>query len=198
MQDYYYYYNRNNDTGQRSYGGIIFGIVFGLFVLVLGITAVSMYFSYNNQEVTLRQQAEAQRGKIEGTFDTMWKIISQQAQVSNEYKDAFKEIYPELIAGRYSQGDGSLMKWIKEANPEFDASLYKILMQTIEVQRLQFLKTQERMLDLIREHETLCQTYPSKWFITNKTPIEYTVISSTKSKMTMETGIDDDVQLFNK
>ena len=54
------------------------------------------------------------------------------------------------------------------------------------------------MLDIIREHETLCQTYPSKWFVTNKTPIEYTVISSTKSKMTMETGIDDDVQLFNK
>jgi hypothetical protein len=193
-----YYYNQNNDTRQRGYGGIIFGIVFGLFILISGITAVSMYFSYNNQEVALRQQAEAQRGKIEGTFDAMWKIISQQAQVSNEYKDAFKEIYPELIAGRYSQGDGSLMKWIKEANPEFDASLYKTLMQTIEVQRLQFLKTQERMLDIIREHETLCQTYPSKWFVTNKTPIEYTVISSTKSKMTMETGIDDDVQLFNK
>lgn len=193
-----YYYNQNNDTRQHGYVGIIFGIVFGLFILVLGITAVSMYFSYNNKEVALRQQAEAQRGKIEGTFDAMWKIISQQAQVSNEYKDAFKEIYPELIAGRYSQGDGSLMKWIKEANPEFDASLYKTLMQTIEVQRLQFLKTQERMLDIIREHETLCQTYPSKWFVTNKTPIEYTVISSTKSKMTMETGIDDDVQLFNK
>ena len=193
-----YYYNQNNDTRQHGYGGIIFGIVFGLFILISGITAVSMYFSYNNQEVALRQQAEAQRGKIEGTFDTMWKIISQQAQVSNEYKDAFKEIYPELIAGRYSQGDGSLMKWIKEANPEFDASLYKTLMQTIEVQRLQFLKTQERMLDIIREHETLCKTYPSKWFVTNKTPIEYTVISSTKSKMTMETGIDDDVQLFNK
>ena len=193
-----YYYNQNNDTRQLGYGGIIFGIVFGLFILISGITAVSMYFSYNNKEVALRQQAEVQRGKIEGTFDAMWKIISQQAQVSNEYKDAFKEIYPELIAGRYSQGDGSLMKWIKEANPEFDASLYKTLMQTIEVQRLQFLKTQERMLDIIREHEILCQTYQSKWFVTNKTPIEYTVISSTKSKMTMETGIDDDVQLFNK
>jgi hypothetical protein len=191
----YYYGQENNKSG---IGGMIAGIVIGLFVLIFGITVVSMYFSYNNQEVALRQQAEAQRGKIEGTFDTMWKTISQQAQVSNEYKDAFKEIYPDLIAGRYSNGDGSLMKWIKEANPEFDTSLYKTLMQTIEVQRLQFLKTQERMLDIIREHETLCQTYPSKWFVTNKTPIDYTVISSTKSKMTMETGIDDDVELFNK
>jgi len=161
-----------------------------------GIIVMSMYFSYNNQEVELRQQAEAQRGKVEANFDAMWKIISQQAQVSNEYKDAFKEIYPALIEGRYSQGDGTLMKFIKESNPDFDASLYKTLMQTIEVQRISFTKDQARMLDIIREHETLCSTYPGKWFISNKMPIEYTVISSTKSKLTMETGIDDDVDLF--
>lgn len=173
-----------------------------LIVALFAITALtiygSMYFSYNNQEISLRKQAEAQRGKVEGVFDTMWKTISQQAQVSNEYKDAFKEIYPDLIAGRYSQGDGSFMKWIQEANPEFDTSLYKTLMQTIEVQRLQFQKSQERMLDIIREHETLYETYPGTWFVKNKTPIDYTVISSTKTKLTMETGVDDDVDLFKK
>ena len=71
-------------------------------------------------------------------------------------------------------------------------------MQTIEVQRLSFAKSQERMLDIIREHETLCNTYPSKWFVSNKTPIEYTVVSSTRSKITMETGVDDEVELFKK
>ena len=109
------------------------------------------------------------------------------------------QIYPEIIGGRYSNGenDGSLMKWIQEANPNFDASLYKDLMQTIEVQRIQFQKAQERMLDIIREHKVLCNTYPSKWFVSNDTEIEYTVISSTKSKLTMETGIEDDINLFN-
>lgn len=167
-------------------------------IAIFGIAVASMYFSYNNQEVELRQQTEAQRGKVEANFDAMWKIISQQAQVTDEYKDAFKEIYPALIEGRYSQGDGTFMKWIQESNPDFDASLYKTLMQTIEVQRISFTKDQARMLDIIREHETLCETYPGKWFISNKTPIEYTIISSTKSKITMETGIDDDVDLFGK
>jgi hypothetical protein len=161
-------------------------------------TYVSMYFSYNNQEVKLRELAEAQRGKIEGVYDAMWKIISQKAQVTTEYKDAFAQIYPEIINGRYSNGenDGSLMKWIQESNPNFDSSLYKDLMQSIELQRIQFQKTQERMIDIIREHKVLCTTYPSKWFITNTSPIEYTIISSTKSKMTMETGIEDDVTVF--
>lgn len=168
------------------------------FMFIAGSTVLGMYFSYNNQEIALRKQAEAQRGKVEGTFDAMWKIISQQAQVADQYKEAFREIYPELIAGRY-QGDQTLMKWIKEANPDFDTSLYQTLMQSIEVQRIQFKNAQDRMLDIIREHETLCESVPGAWFIKNKTPIEYTVISSTKTKLTMETGIDDDVELpFSK
>ena len=168
-----------------------------MLVFITGVSCMSMYFSYNNQEVALRKQAEAQRGKVEGTFDAMWKIISQQAQVSDQYKEAFKEIYPDLISGRYKDNN-TLMKWVQESNPNFDTRLYNTLMQTIEVQREQFKKSQERMLDLIREHETLCETYPSKWFITNTTPIEYTIISSTKTKYTMETSVDDDVELFKK
>lgn len=175
-----------------------FEMVAGLLILVALSTSVGMYFSYNNKELALRKEIIAQRGKVEGTYDAMWKILSQQAQVSNEYKEAFKEIYPDLIAGRYSQGDGSLMKWVQEANPQFDIRLYDKLMQSIEVQRLTFKKSQERMLDLIRERETLIDSYPATFFINNKEPIEYTVISSTRTKTTMETGVDDDVDLFKK
>ena len=166
-------------------------------ILVVGvISTAGFYFSYNNQEVSLREQAEAQRGKVEGVHDAMWKIISQKAQVSNEYRAGFDSIYSHIISGRYSQGDGSLMKWIKEANPQFDASLYKDVMDAIEVQRTLFKREQEKMLDIKRQHNTLCKTYPGRWFISNTNEIEYTVISSTKSKMVIETGIDDDTKLY--
>lgn len=171
-------------------------IILVAIVVTLGVIIGLEYLVYNNKEVGLRKQVEAQRGKVEANYDAMWKIISQQAQVSDKYREAFREIYPDLISGRYSQGDGSLMKWIQEQNPEFSPELYKTLMETIEVQRISFTKDQARMLDLIREHETLINTYPGVWFISNKTPIEYTVISSTRSKTTMETGIDDDINLF--
>lgn len=174
----------------------IIGISIAVIVLIGTVTVLGMYFSYNNQDARLRAQAEAQRGKIEGVHDKMWKVLQQKAQVSNEYKKAFSEIYPALIEGRYSQGDGSLMKWIQEANPNFDTSLYKDLMQSIEIQRTEFAKVQERMLDIIREHNVLLTTVPSKWFVSNKEQIEYTVISSTRSKTVMTTGLDDDVSLF--
>lgn len=161
------------------------------------ITVAGMYFSYNNNEIALRAKAEAQVGKIEGVHDKMWKIIQQEAQITSEYKDAFAKIYPDIISGRYSgNGDGSLMKWVTEQNPNFDTSLYKNLMLSIETLRSEFQRNQETMLDLIREHKTLCTTYPGRWFISNTTEIEYTVISSTKSKVVMDTGIDDDVKLF--
>ena len=169
-------------------------------LVILGCGAATfagMYFSYNNKEIALRAKAEAQVGKIEGVHDKMWKVIQQKAQVTTEYKDAFAEIYPEIISGRYSgEGDGSLMKWVTESNPNFDTSLYTDLMQSIEILRSEFQRNQETMLDLIREHKTLCTTYPGRWFISNTMEIEYTIISSTKSKVVMETGIDDDVKLF--
>ena len=176
--------------------GRIIRIAVTIMVLSFGIIGVSMYFGYNNQDARIRAQAEAQRGKIEGVHDKMWKTLQQKAQVTNEYKDAFSEIYPALIEGRYSQGDGSMMKWIQEANPNFDTSLYKDLRQSIELNREEVRKTQERMLDVLREHEVLLTTVPAKWFIQNKERVEYTVISSTRSKVVMETGLDDNVNLF--
>ena len=169
-----------------------------LVILGCGVaTFAGMYFSYNNKEIALRAKAEAQVGKIEGVHDKMWKVIQQKAQVTTEYKDAFAEIYPDIISGRYSgEGDGSLMKWVTESNPNFDTSLYTDLMQSIEILRSEFQRNQETMLDIVREHNVLINIFPNRLFITNKTPINYTVISSTKSKVVMETGIDDDVKLF--
>ena len=66
----------------------------------------------------------------------------------------------------------------------------------MRIQRTQFMKAQERMLDIKRQHSTLCKTYTGRWFISNTSEIEYTVISSSKSKETMQTGIDDDTKLY--
>jgi hypothetical protein len=90
------------------------------------------------------------------------------------------------------------MKWIQEANPDFDTSLYRDLMQAIEVQRAYFNNAQERMLDVIRQRETLLNSMPACWFISDKSEIEYVIVSSTRSKTVMQTGLDDDLSMFEK
>ena len=167
-------------------------------LVVLALIVVGMYIKYNSEEVSLRKEAEAQKGKVETVHDTMWKVIKQKAGVTEEYRDTFEKVFPEIISGRYSQGDGSTMKWIQESNPEFDTSLYKDLMQAIEVQRMYFNQAQTRMLDIIRQRETLIELIPAKFFISNKSKIDYTITSSTSTKTVVQTGIDDDVDLFKK
>lgn len=169
-------------------------------IIIVAVAAILlvlliMFFTYNNKEIYLRKEADAQRKKIESTHDKMWKVIKQKAEVSDKYRETFERVYPEIIAGRYSDGS-SAMKWIQEANPNFDTSLYNDLMQAIEIQRTHLHNAQTRMLDVIRERASLIESYPSRWFITNKSEIEYEVISSTKTHNVVETRVDDDVDVF--
>lgn len=67
-------------------------------IAVLTIILIAMYFSYNNKEIGLRKEAEAQRGNIEAVRDRMFQILREQANVAKEYKKAFDEIYPKIIS----------------------------------------------------------------------------------------------------
>lgn len=164
---------------------------------VLAVTLIAMYFVYNNREVALRKEADAQRGKIESVYDTMWKVLKQEAGVTEQYRKTFEEIYPKLISGRYSADGDGLLKMIQESNPSFDTRLYDKLMQSIEVQRAYFASAQQRMLDIIRERGTLLESMPSGWFIRNRMKIEYEVISSEKTQEVLRTRREDDVELFS-
>ena len=154
---------------------------------------ILMYFSYNNREIALRKEADAQKGKIETVHDTMWKTLKQEAGVTEK----FEKIYPELIAGSDNGESGSLMKMIQESNPQFDTKLYDKLMQSIESQRAYFATSQQRMLDIIRERETLTESMPACWFVRNKSKITYEVISSTVTQDVLRTRREDNIDLFS-
>lgn len=161
-----------------------------LCVGVVAIIFVIMYFYYNNREVALRKEAEAQRGKIAAIRDQMFKIIQEQGNVAADYRESFGKIFPEIISGRYKDG-GSLMKFIQEANPHFETSLYRQLANSIEVQRGSFTSAQTRMLDIINQRAALLEYMPSRWFIKDKSPIEYNVIQSSDTRNVIETATDD-------
>ena len=167
-------------------------IIFIIIIIALAIILVAMYFIFNNREVALRKEAEAQEGKITAVHDTMWKILKEKAGVAEKYRETFEKIYPELISGRYRESGSATMKWIQESNPDFDTSLYNSLMQSIEVQRESFNNAQQRMLDIIRERETLINSMPQGWFIKNKNEINYVVIASDATNEIMRTRVDNE------
>ncbi len=168
-----------------------------LCALMTGCWAVNKNIDTDNSEIGLKTAIDAKKTDQEASFDKMFKVLQQKAQVADQYKESFKEIYPKLIEGRYSQGDGTLMKWITESNPTFDVSLYKNLMEAIDVERNSFLTTQRQLMDLKREHDNLRQKWPSKWFINDDVKeIAITIVSSSHAKEVIKSGMDDDIDLF--
>lgn len=175
---------------------IVGGIVAGL-IVILAIVYFSMKVTYQNQNVRLKNQIVAQQESNAANFDKMFKVISQIAQVSDEYKETFKEVYPALMEGRYGNNeDGSLMKWVTESNPVFDVSLYTKLANAIEANRQEFFIEQQKLIDYNREQHNLLNTWPASMFLASNDTIAIKIITSEKTKAAYSTGEENDINLF--
>ena len=174
-----------------------FLITLGVLVFIGGMIAM-WAVGVNNSEIKIRNRAMKQQEVNEAFFGKMWQVLNEQAGVANEYKEAFKEIYVPLIEGRYSQGDGSLMKWIVEQNPTFDASLYAKVMTSIEAQREGFFIEQSKLLDIDRQHKDMRMTFPNSLIIGGRPDLEITVIKTLTAIQAFETGIEPETNLFGR
>lgn len=171
--------------------------LFGVIIITVVATIVLMNFHYTNTDSKLRNLITAKQKDLVNNFDAMWKIISQQAQVKDEYKKDFHEVYKDIISGRYSGEKGSLMMWIHEHNPEFDSKIYMKLMTSIEANRKEFMHNQTEILDMKREHDNLRTVVPSKWFVANN-EVQVQIVTSSKAEEVFKVGKDDDVILFKR
>lgn len=174
-----------------AFKGVKGWVVIILCMISLGLVVALMWMGYVQREVAMRSAIEAQQDSNKASHDTMWKILKDQAGVTDEYKEAFEKIYPQLISGRY-QDKGLLLKFVTESNPTFDTSLYKKLMASIEAERKTFLRDQKKLRDLKREHDILLKSPPSSWFLAGKQPIDVVLVTSDRSEAAFETGKDNE------
>lgn len=176
---------------------IITGVIFFFAILI-----TSWVINVSNSEKKLKLRGEAQQTVCQGYFSNMWEILKSKGAVTTEYAEKNKEFVIALMEGRYSKGDGSFMKWIVEQNPQFDASLYKDLMTTIEAQRKGFFIEQSKLIDIDREHKLLCQVFPNNLIIGNRQQIGgekgIVILKNEATQDSYKTGKDQSPDLFNK
>lgn len=173
-------------------------IVTGGILLIFTIIYVAMNISYNNYANRVEVTAENKEQACQVDYDAMWKIIQQQAGVVDKYEEAFKEIYSDLINGRYSDGDGrgQLMSWIHEHNPNFDPGLFSKLMNTIESLRIDFATRQKELIAIQEEYNKSLVTFPGSHFIGDREKMKVTIITSSKTKEIYDTGEENDIDIF--
>jgi hypothetical protein len=175
----------------------IFALVGVFIVVAIAAIAAVIFFELSNKEIDLRSQFDAQAKANTVIYDKVWKTIQQKAQIKADYAGDFKKIYTDIMNARY-QGDSKgapLFKWIQEQNPTFSIDLYKDLSQTIEAQRAEFARVQNRLIDIKREHDNLLNKAPSCWFLGSRKPLVLNIVTSSKTENTFATGKEDDISL---
>lgn len=168
-----------------------------LVVLVGGVVVWGV--GVHNSAIRLENTYKAQDQVIDEFYGKMFAILKQKAGVAEKYKESFGEIYKDLIAGRYSgDGQGLMMKWIQESNPQFDASLFQDVMNSIEGQREGFFVEQKKMTDIVLQHDNLRTLFPSTLVVGGRKGLVYEPILPAQTKKVLETREEtsEDLEIF--
>lgn len=139
--------------------------VLGIGAVVLVGTFVSMYVSANNTCVAKEATLTATKDNSKSVYDNFWKKVKEVAQVPAEYNKGMAETYSKIMDARYKNDSHVMMNWIKEANPNFDSSLYKQVQQVIESGRNDFQDSQKQMVDQVRDYKTYIGQMPASFFV---------------------------------
>lgn len=165
---------------------------------VLILTVVGIGISASNQEVGLRNAIKAKQTANQATFDNMWKQIQQTAEVTNEQKNALKDIFIQHAQARTGEGvDKAIVKWISESVPNVDVSAYKNLQNIIVGARNSFTSDQIALLDMKRAHDDVLTKFPSSLFVGGRPSIEVQIVTSERTGAAFSSGKDENVKLFD-
>jgi hypothetical protein len=171
-----------------------FLIVFAVLLVVVG-PIVGYWIKTSNTEKTLRNKIPAQIDKVDMFYTKLVEILVTKAGVTKAYAEAATDFQVAVMEGRYSTGE-KMMMWIQEANPTFDQSLYKDLMNSIEGLREGFFIEQVKLRDLKLTHDNLIDIFPSSLFVGKRGKIDVQILVNVETKEARETGIDKTPELF--
>jgi len=129
-------------------------------VLVVTIAVFSVIGS-NNDFVRMESGIKSQYSQNQNNYDNMFKKFMEATQVTTMYTEDLKKVYDSAIQGRYAKSSNVMMNFIKEHNPNFDASMYKNLQVMIESGRNTFESNQKMLLDKKMIYETSIGSFPA-------------------------------------
>ena len=162
-------------------------------LLVGGCSVGGMYFSYNRQEVQARNACQAQLGNVENVLDNMWKNFQEIGGIADRERETAMKLFKEYAEARTSDGQGQMMAWVTEQNPNISSKIYEDLQARLTAGRQEYRESQTYMLELVRAYSNIVADPFKSIFVKNTTSFKFVVISSEGTKAAVETGKDERV-----
>jgi len=188
---------------QRGLAGYVF----------LGIVA-AVAFALVASYITNANYGNRAERTLEATWEDNENILAQYslkigeiAQVPAMYRNDIKDIYSDVLRGRYGEnGSQAMFQFLKEQNPQIDSSLYTNIQQAMEAGRNEFRVAQTRLVDQKRVYVTnLGYVWKGFWLETAGYPMldvgfqggadQFEIITSEYAIDAFETGVDKGIVL---
>lgn len=131
------------------------GYVFLGVVVAIAFTLVASYITNANYGNHAERTIEATWADKENVLVQYSLKISEIAQVPAMYRNDIKDIYKDVLKGRYGDNGSQVMfQFLKEKNPQIDAGLYKNIQQAMKDGRNEFKVAQQTLIDQKRVYVT--------------------------------------------
>ena len=120
--------------------------IFGVIVLMM-VGLVIGYVGFSNDANGFEGGIPAQYQQMKNVYDNGWKQVMETSQVADNYTDQMKDVWQAALTGRYgANGSQAVLQFIKEANPNIDASLMKKVQEQIESFHATFSAAQTKII----------------------------------------------------
>ena len=184
--------------------GIMAGVAFaGLVVFVL-----SSYFSHANTSVDYETQIEFRVENNQQILGQGRLKVTEIASVTGLRASEVGEVWGKVMDGRYKNGAGQMMLWIKEQNPDLSSDVYENIQREVGAFRDKFTAEQRKTGDICRGYAKFRrQPYSGFWVRVSGYPsAEYEaaggkklcrLVTSKEAKEAFDTGMDTAID-FNK
>jgi hypothetical protein len=138
--------------------GTIITIALALAAVLGGIGLFFSYVSFRQDCVSYETAIAAQDKEMQNVDTKLTNSLKTQGLAVNEYKSLVIDAFKAANSGRYGQdGSKAMLQFIKEQNPNIDASLLKKLMVCAESGYAEFASAQTFKIDKVRAYKTMVE-----------------------------------------
>lgn len=168
-------------------------IILTVLVIVFGA------FNFRSTSISLKRHYETQYQANKSSYDNMWKKFREMVQITDLQAEQLKDIYTNMITGRYQGNENLLFQAVSENNPQM-ADVYTSIQTQIAADRNSFNNEQKKVLDKAMQYNV----YIEKHFIFNmifnfeQIDTSTLIITSEKTERAFEDKKADEIDLLDR
>lgn len=151
--------------------------------------------SFRNKVVSLQVAYEKQYEANQTSYDSMWKKFKEMYGITEAQADQYKDVYGEIVSGRYDGDANVAFKAVAEQNPQM-ADVYTSLQATISADRDTFNNEQKKVVDKVGTYNEYIRTHFIYNTIFNFPVLDLSdfTVTSERTEEAYSTGKDDEIK----